>query len=167
MKNFTVREYVPQDNEADKDAYLPAYLGIWNDPENLKYLSFTIRPFDESLVRGWLENHKERGVRYLCAENEDNKILGIVAIITSPTDGFEITGMGVRSDSKRLGIGHKLIEKAIDMAIKLNYKAIDVAVFADNKAMLTLCLSLDFIPREMGFNKRADGADIVHLKKYL
>lgn len=167
MEALTVREYVPQESDADKEAYVPAFLGIWNDQANLKFLSFTIRAFEEPLIRGWLEDHKDRGVRYFCAEDAAKQILGIAIMKASPTEGFEITGLGIRSDVKRRGVGRKLMEQAITCAQDLNYKAVDVAVFADNRAMLMLCLSLDFIPRDIDFNKRADGADILHLKKYL
>jgi len=47
MNKIMIRELIPQDNKDDFDLLFPAYLKIWNDPENFKYLSFTQRPFEE------------------------------------------------------------------------------------------------------------------------
>ena len=167
MKNLTVREFFPADNAHDKDALLPAFLEIWNEVESLKYLSFTLKSFDQEVVRIWIENHKEPGGRYFCAVNEDNKIIGIAVIKVSSVDGFEIYGLGVRPRFKRQGIGRKLMEHTSRLAVELEFKAVDISVFADNRAMLTASLSQGFIPVGMDYNKRADGVDIVHMKKYL
>ena len=67
----------------------------------------------------------------------------------------------------RCGIGELLIECALDVARSKGFKAVDVAVFADNKRMLRLVLKLDFIPIRMQHHMRADGADVVYLKRYL
>lgn len=164
---MNIREFIPEDSADDKNAVLPAFLEIWNAPENLKYLSFTQKLFDQETVNIWLDNHKEQGVRYFGAANKDGRILGIAIIKVNPIVGFEIYGVGVRPEFKRQGIGGKLIEYTICIASKLSYKAIDAVVFADNTAMLRLLLSLNFIPIGMDYHKRSDGADTVHLKRYL
>ena len=167
MQTFSIKEFIPEDRVDDKKALLPAFLEIWNAPENLKYLSFTLKPFEPETVSFWLDNHKEQGGRYFCALNNSNEILGITVIKVSPIDGFEIYGIGVRPELKRHGIGSELITHAIGVAEKLGFKDIVALVFADNPAMLRLLLSLGFIPSGMEYHKRSDGADIVHLKRYL
>ena len=164
---MNIREFIPEDSADDKNAVFPAFLEIWNAPENLKYLSFTLKLFDQETVNIWLDNHKEQGVRYFGAVNKVGRILGIAVIKVNPIVGFEIYGVGVRPEFKRQGIGGKLIEHTICTASKLSYKAIDAVVFADNTAMLRLLLSLNFIPIGMDYHKRSDGADTVHLKRYL
>lgn len=164
---ITVRELVPQESSADKAALLPAFLDIWNTAENLKYLSISLKPFDEKLVSAWLAGHKETGGHYFCAVDPDNHILGIAVIKISPVEGFEIYGFGVRPEFKRRGIGRRLMEYTIIHAAKLGFKAVNISVFADNTAMLTASLSMGFVPVGMAYNKRADGADVVHMKRYL
>ncbi|MDY6933126.1 MAG: hypothetical protein SVZ03_02755 [Spirochaetota bacterium] len=42
MEQFEIMEFVPETNEVDMKKLLSAFLTIWNDPQNLKYLSFTL-----------------------------------------------------------------------------------------------------------------------------
>lgn len=167
MKNITIREFVPEDNISDKDALLPAFLRIWNEDENLKYLSFSQKPFEQENVHIWLGSHKEQGVSYYCAVSESNEILGIAIIKINPIDCFEIFGVGVLPEFKRQGIGRKLIEHTISLAEKPEFRAIEASVFADNSPMLRVLISFNFIPVGMDYHKRADGADIVYMKRYL
>jgi ribosomal protein S18 acetylase RimI-like enzyme len=167
MQTFSIKEFIPEDRVDDKKALLPAFLEIWNAPENLKYLSFTLKPFEPEIVGFWLDNHKEQGGRYFCALNNNNEILGISVVKVSPIDGFEIYGIGVKPELKEHGIGSELIKHAIGVAENVGFKLVDALVFADNAAMLRLLLSLGFIPTGMEYHKRSDGADIVHLKRYL
>ncbi len=164
---MNIREFIPEDNAEDKSALLPAFLEIWNASENLKYLSFTLKPFDKDTVSIWLDNHKEQDGRYFCVVSKNAEMLGIMITKANPTDGFEIYGIGVNPAFKHQGIGRKLIKHAINTAIELEYKAIDSIVFADNVPMLRLLLSLDFVPVSMDYHKRSDGADIVLLRKYI
>ena len=165
MNPITIREYAPQDCPADKGPLLQAYLDIWNNDENLKYLGFSMRPFDESIIESFLDTHKTRGVQYFCALNNEGKIIGILNAKRSQIEGFEITGLGIHPQFKRQGIGKKLVEHAIDSAKKESFHAIDVSVFSDNAAMLILTISLGFIPSRIEHNKRADDTDLVVLKK--
>jgi len=167
MQTPSIKEFIPEDRVGDKNALLPAFLAIWNAPENLKYLSFTLKPFEPEIVSFWLDNHKEQGGRYFCALNNDDEILGISVIKVNPVDGFEIYGIGVRPEMKKHGIGSELIKHAIGVAEDIGFKLVDALVFADNAAMLRLLLSLGFIPSGMEYHKRSDGADVVHLKRYI
>jgi len=112
---MNIRELIPEDSAVDKNAILTASLEIWNVPDNLKYLSFTLKPFDQKTVNAWFENHKKQGIRYFCAQDKD-EILGITIVKVNPIAGFEIYGVGVRPEFKRQGIGRKLIEHAISIA---------------------------------------------------
>ena len=58
MKNIVIREYFPGDSTEDKDKFLPAFLDIWNASGNLKYLSFTMKPFDHQIIKIRIKNHK-------------------------------------------------------------------------------------------------------------
>ena len=65
------------------------------------------------------------------------------------------------------GIGKQLLEATKQVAIKEGYKQIDVLVFADNKTMLRLLLKCDYIIINIQHHMRADGMDIIKLRKYI
>ena len=74
MLSIKIKEFVPEDRVEEKNKLLPVFLEIWNAPENLKYLSLTLTPFEPELVQIWLENHKEQGGRYFCALDDQEDI---------------------------------------------------------------------------------------------
>lgn len=166
MTDMTIREYIPQERAGDGELLLPAFLAIWNAPENLRFLSFTQKPFDEPTVRGWFSQHRGAGVHYYAAEGEKG-IAGIAVVKADPVEGFEVTGIGVRPESKRHGAGTALLEHVLSVAAGEGFGAVEAMVFADNAAMLRLLLSLSFIPVGMDFNRRCDGADTVRMKRVL
>lgn len=167
MQAVEIRELIPETNEEDLERLLKAYLTIWNAPENLKFLSFTLRPVDEEVVRSWLDSHRVDGVRYFCAFDAGGEIAGISIVRSDPIEGLESLGVGVRPASKQRGIGKELIDHLIDLGRSEGYHAIQAPVFADNVPMLYLLLSFGFIPARMEYNRRADGADLVYLKRSL
>lgn len=61
LQTISIKEFIPEDRVGDKDALLSAFLEIWNAPDNLKFLSLTLKPFEPEIVNYWLENHKELG----------------------------------------------------------------------------------------------------------
>lgn len=81
--------------------------------------------------------------------------------------GFELLGLVVRETSRGQGVGKGLVAYVLDIAQARGYQAIDVSVFADNRAMLRLLLGQGFVPVRMTHHARFDGADVVHLKRYL
>ncbi|HEY85923.1 MAG TPA: GNAT family N-acetyltransferase [Chloroflexi bacterium] len=118
------------------------------------------------MVANWFRSHIENGVDYYAASEAGGRILGISVVKIDPILGFELLGLVVRSEHHRQGIGRKLVENAVGLAQQSGFSAIYTAVFADNKAMLRLLIGLDFIPVRMTHRVRADGADIMYLKKY-
>ena len=167
MNQFEILEFVPETNAEDMNQLLPAFLAIWNDPQNLKYLSLTLRPFEEETVRSWFSCHISSGGRYFCAVDRDRNIVGISVKRLDPINGFEIMGVGVLPSAKRQGIGKMLINNLLEIARTDGFHSIEVNVFADNPIMLRLLLGLGFIPTRMEYGKRADGADLVFLRKAL
>lgn len=167
MDDFIIRELVTQDNQDDFNLLLPSYLRIWNDPGNLKYLSFTQKPFEEETVSFWFSNHLSQGGHYYAAIDTGNRVSGVMVVKINPLEGFEIFGIGVLPDSKGKGIGTRLLNHAVSVATTQGFKAIDILVFVDNFPMLRLLLSMSFIPVRIDYNRRADGTDMLALKKYL
>jgi ribosomal protein S18 acetylase RimI-like enzyme len=163
----TIREYIPEQSQEDGELLLPAFLDIWNVPENLLFLSFTQKPFDEHTVRTWFSNHLSIGGHYYAVVEGNSVISGIAVVKMNPVEGYELIGIGVRAGFKRQGIGSRLLGHVLCVAIDSGYSAIEASVFADNADMLRLLLSLSFIPVGMEYNRRCDGTDILRLKRFL
>jgi len=53
MTEMTIREYIPGKSQEDVELLFSAFLAIWNEPENLRFLSFTQEPIDEPTVTAW------------------------------------------------------------------------------------------------------------------
>ena len=167
ISEIIIREYIPEKNPKDRDDLLAAFMQIWNHPDNLKYLSYTHKPFVEGTFRKFFSNHVEIGVHYYAACNKNKDKCGIAVVGANPVEGFEIIGLGVQADLKGKGVGTELLKYILKVAADSDFKAIDAIVFADNIAMLRLMLSMGFIPANMGYNLRADGADTVRMRKSL
>ncbi len=161
-----IREYMPGKNQDDMDHLLNAYLKIWNHPDNLKYLSYTLKPFDEATLKSIFSNHAGMGVHYYVANGNGN-VSGIAVVGAHPIEGFELIGMGIHHDFKQKGIGKNLLDYVINIAVVNEYHAVDTIVFADNGPMLCLLFSMGFIPVHMGYNLRADGGDTLRMRKRL
>jgi ribosomal protein S18 acetylase RimI-like enzyme len=164
---FTVREFIPEKSADDLKVLLPAYLMIWNAPENLEFLSFTGRPFEEIQVRAWFSDHLARGGRYFGAVSSNCEVHGILITRSNPIDGFEALSVAVSPSTKRRGIGERLLQRAVELAITEGYRAIEGQVFAHNIAMLRLLLKLSFIPIRMNHNRGVNGEDVVVLRRTL
>lgn len=162
-----IREYFPETSHKDMDDLLGAYVKIWNHPDNLKYLSYTQKPFDEETIKKYFSNHIEMGVHYYAACNKNRDKCGIAVAGSNSIEGFEIIGLGVQAGLKNKGIGTELLKYILKVAADSNFRAVDTIVFADNIAMLRLLLSMGFLPVHMGYNIRADGADTLRMRKTL
>lgn len=60
-----------------------------------------------------------------------------------------------------------MIVHAIGLAVDLGYKAVDCSVFVNNFKMLRILLKLEFVPVRIEYHARADGVDLVRMKKCL
>ena len=167
VNEIIIREYFPETTQQDMDDLLDAYLTIWNHPKNLKFLSYTQKPFKPAAIRNFLANHIEKGVHYYAACNKEKNQWGIAVVGASPIEGFEIIGLGVQHGLRSKGIGAELLEYVLKVATDSDFKAVDTIVFADNIIMLRILLSMGFIPVHMGYHLRADGADTVRMRKTL
>ena len=167
MVDFTIRESIPQTSAADRERLLPAFLSIWNHPDHLPYLSFSLRRFEEAQVRSWLGAHLDQGGRYFIAIDDRERIAGISLVKADPVGGFEVMALGVAHDWKRKGVGRRLIGHCESVAAGQDYRAVQVAVFADNAAMLCLLLTGGYLPIRVDPHVRADFMDMVTLRKRL
>lgn len=160
---MSVREFVPATSETDLATLAPAFLRIWNAPQNLPFLSFSLRPFGEAQVRGWFATHLASGGRYFAAISSDGQILGVAVVRVDSVAAFELFALGVQPESQGQGIGRLLTSHVISVARSLAFRSVEASVFADNARMLRLLLSLGFLPIRMEHHRRSDGADLVIL----
>ncbi len=162
---FSVREYTPTASRSDSDELLGAFLAIWNAPENLRCLSFSLEPFEELQVRDWFDNAARDHIRYLAAATNPGAIVGISVLRVDPTSPFEILGLAVRPDSQGVGVGRLLVSHTLELAESLSSSCMQAAVFADNVRMLRLLRSCGFFPVRIDYHRRADGGDLVVLQR--
>jgi len=144
-----------------------AYSKLFNDNDNLSFLSLSNLPFDSNTITYFLKNSYAEEVEYYKAISSDNKIIGISSFESDLVKGFQLIGIVVDTDYRHEGIGRALINKGIEVALEKGFKAIDISVFADNKPMLILLLKLDFKIVKIDYHARFDGEDLIYLKKYL
>ena len=93
MKN-SIRELVPENCAADMEVLAPAYLEIWNHPDNLRFLSFTGRAFEDEQLRQWCGAHLQAGVKYSGAFSPERRLTAILLTRQNPTEGFELLSVG-------------------------------------------------------------------------
>jgi ribosomal protein S18 acetylase RimI-like enzyme len=161
-----ITELIPQTSANDRDRFVPAYLDIWNHPDNLGFLSFTGQRFEEKQVQDWCSRHLKDGVRYFGSLGEEWEVNGLLVTRAIPFGGFELFSIGILPESKRLGIGRTLVRHGLEFARTDGYPAVEARVFATNAPMLCLLLNEGFAPVDMEHRKGPLGEDLVHLKRY-
>ena len=165
--NVSYRQIGSASNQKESKLFVEAYLRLFNDPENLPFLSVTGIPFKRETVETWLQEADASGIEYHVALGEDGCIHAIMVVREHPVDAFEVLGIVVEEGYRRMNIGVRLLETALKRAKEKGYRAVSVAVFANNKNMLMLAVKQDFKPVKMEYHAKWDGEDIVHLKRYL
>ena len=163
---YSIRQMIPETRPQDLEALVPAYLSIWNHPENRPFLSFTGQPFEEAQIRGWFSQHIAAGVRYFAAFGLDDQLVGILVVRVNAIEGFELFSLGVIPGEKRHGVATQLVRHGIEVASAQGYRSVDGQVYATNVPMLHLLLSEGFVPIRMEHHRGSMGEDIVHLKRY-
>jgi len=164
MAQIKIIQFIPEQNEKDFNLLLPAYLKIWNAPENHKHLNHGKHLVDMETVSKWLHNHISKNISYYCAVDEQDYIMGLSIIQEHPVIGLRSLGIAVRPEAKHQGIGSQLIEHLVSYLRQQDYSSAEVPIFADNVRALRLLLKHGFIPARMEYHKRYDGTDLVYMK---
>jgi len=161
-----IRLIQPLDNKSDfnKLTYL---LSICLDYEDsFKFLSYSLIQFDKKAIESMTENHKKNGIDYIVYETND-LFSGVLAFKKNKFQGFELFLLAVDKDNQKKGIGQSLINECLKIVANENFKSIDSFVFADNQNMLRLLIKNDFRPIDIQFHAKADGMDLIKLRKYI
>jgi ribosomal protein S18 acetylase RimI-like enzyme len=161
-----IRFIQPLDNKSDFDKLTASFMKFLSNDETFKFMSYSLVRFDRETIEDLTKKHKENGIDYIVYE-KDEFFYGILPIKRNPFQGFELFALVVDNDYQKTGVGQSLITKCIEVAVKEKYKCIDSFVFSDNKIMLRLLINNDFKSIEIKYHKRADGMDLVKLRKYI
>lgn len=166
-QDIEILDYDPTASRSSLERFLATYLKLFNDPRWLHHTSLTLRPHQEDAVRKCLETADKSEHRFLTAVDTDGRIVGIQVVAIDADDGYELQHITVRHEMRRRGIARALVKHAVGLATTLGYRAADTQVFVDNVPMLTLLVQSGFVPVDMLHNVRADGCDMLWLRRTL
>lgn len=161
-----IRLIKPLDSRSDFDSLTSSLMRFLNDQDCFKFLSYSLINFDQETIEGLTNQHRENGIDYLVSE-KGGLFSGVLAVKRKQSQGFELFLLAVNKDNQKTGIGQSLINECLSLAIKEQFKCIDSFVFADNKNMLRLLIKNDFRPVDIKYHSRADGMDLIKLRKYI
>lgn len=161
-----IRLIQPLDSKSDFNKLTDLLFKCLDNAESFKFLSYSLIRFDKETIESLTEKHKETGINYIINESND-LFSGVLAYKKNKIQGFELFLLAIDKGSQNNGIGQNLINECIKIAIKDNYICVDSFVFADNKNMLRLLIKNDFRPIDIQYHARADGMDLIKLRKYI
>jgi ribosomal protein S18 acetylase RimI-like enzyme len=161
-----IRLIKPLECKSDFDTLTSSLMRFLNDPDSFKFLSYSLINIDKETIEGLTNQHRVNGIEYLVSENGGH-FSGILAVKRKQSQGFELFLLVVNKDNQKTGIGQSLINECLSLALKEEFKCIDSSVFADNKNMLRLLIKNDFRPIDIQYHARADGMDLIKLRKYI
>jgi len=167
MSDYSVTERVPQTRPGDMAAMVPAYLAIWNAPENRRFVSFTGEPFTEEQARKWFSSHLAGGISYYTADEPKGGIAAIMILERARKPELGLGSLAVHPGHKYRGIGKQMVQVCLDIARAEGFTAVATQVFADNTPMLRLVIGFGFQPVQVERGRRFDGMDLVHLRRSL
>jgi ribosomal protein S18 acetylase RimI-like enzyme len=156
----------PLESKSDFNKLTDSFLKILDNNETFKLMSYSLIKFERETIENFTRKHKENGIDYIIYEDE-NLFKGILSIKRNPFQGFELFSLAVDKDIRKRGVGQSLINECTKIALHENFKSIETFVFSDNKNMLRLLLKNDYRIIEIHNQARADGMDVIKLKKYL
>lgn len=166
LRNIMIRLIQPLDNPSDFKKLNELFFSILSNKESFKFLSYSLMPVDKKTIEKLTESHKKNGLDYLIYE-EAGQFTGILIFKRNLAQGFELYLLAIEKNHQQKGIGQELINECFRIAKEEGYKCIDSVVFADNKKMLRLLIKNDFMPIEIQYHMRADGMDLVKLRKII
>jgi ribosomal protein S18 acetylase RimI-like enzyme len=154
----------PLENRSDFRKLTDLLFRCLNDEESFRFLSYSLIEFDKETIENMTNNHKENGIEYIVSE-VNGQFAGVLAYKKNRIQGFELYLLAVDREKRRKGIGQDLINECVKIASEESFRNIDSFVFADNKDMLRLLIKNDFRPADIQYHARADGMDLIRLRR--
>ena len=133
ITNINIKQVCADSEKVDIDRFIDTFLELFNDKQNLLFLSLTDIPFTREILQTWIIEARQSGVEYYVASEQAGNIIGITSIRFNLVEAFEILALVVDNRHRNLGVGGLLLETAISKAKEKNFKSVEIAVFADNK----------------------------------
>lgn len=161
-----IRLIKPLECRSDFDSLTSSLMRFLNDPDSFRFLSYSLINYDKETIEGLTNHHRENGIDYLVSENE-GLFSGVLVVKRKQSHTFELFLLVVNKDDQKTGIGQSLINECLNLALIEKFKTIDSFVFADNKNMLRLLIKNEFRPVDIQYHARADGMDLIKLRKYI
>ncbi len=146
------------------DELIAACVELFNDGDGVNRMSTNLTPWSREVLHRWLTD----GGQYHClaALDADSSIVG-AQIASIDHEGVTLEALGVTPGMRRTGIGRQLVGRAVAAAAGRGYRAVDARVFVDNPPTIALLLDSGFVPVNLRFHARADGCDVLWMRKYL
>jgi ribosomal protein S18 acetylase RimI-like enzyme len=161
-----IRSIFHTDNRKDFDKLTECIYQILDDERTFKYLSYSMVRSDRNTIEEITKNHKKAGLEYIICE-EAEVFAGVSAVKKNTEQGFELFLLAVRPEYRCSGLGQNLIDASVENALSGNFRSVDTFVFSDNKNMLRLLMKNDFMVIDISHHMRADGMDLLKLRRYL
>ena len=125
--------------------------GSANDAVNAiaaeKWYPATVDGFSEEQTRAFLKRVVDGNLPQVLAVVQD-QVVGFCDVIPHTAKGFTHVGrlgMGVRSQWRSQGIGHRLLEACLTLARSAGIEKVELEVFADNVVAVHLYESFGFV----------------------
>ena len=144
-----MRPIRPEDEPAHRDLFR----AFSNEDMRFRFFGL-VRELPHSQMARYTQIDYDREMAFIATDPEestDTKTLGVVRVVADPDNTEAEFAIIVRSDMKRQGLGHALMEKVIDYCRDRGTEAIVGQVLLDNHRMLKLAETL-------GFTKHYDAA---------
>jgi ribosomal protein S18 acetylase RimI-like enzyme len=154
----------PLEDRSDFSKLTDLLIRCLNDEESFRFLSYSLIEFDKESIENMTTNHKENGIEYIISEVDD-QFSGVLAYKKDRLHGFELYLLAVDREKRKKGIGQDLINECMKVASEESFRNVDSFVFADNKDMLRLLIKNDFRPVDIQFHARADGMDLIRMRR--
>jgi ribosomal protein S18 acetylase RimI-like enzyme len=112
-----------------------------------KWYLATVDGFSEEQTRAFLKQVVDGNLPQVLAVVQD-QVVGFCDVIPHTAKGFTHVGrlgMGVRSQWRRQGVGHRLLEACLALARSTGIEKVELEVFADNVVAVHLYESFGFV----------------------
>ncbi len=166
MNNITISKFDKESTLDLIEEFKSGYLKLLNDPENIKYLSFSGIHFSEEQVHEWLSSIVSKHIEYHLVWHDDH-IIAVAAVQKNREFNYEIIALVVDKKYRHNKVGSRLLDFTEQDAIDCGFKAIRFGVFCDNQPMLITAIKRGYKPVRMEYHTRYDGEDMLWFKKYL
>jgi ribosomal protein S18 acetylase RimI-like enzyme len=162
-----IRSFNPKEESDKLEYFVDKFYKLVNLPESVRFISYNLMIMSKERIRSFAEQNDPGYMEYYIDEENDGSISAIAMLKREMFETMEFFFLVVEPEKRKEGIAQKMTDKMIEIAKMEGYSSIDANIYADNKTMLRLAIKNDFIPVNIHHHRRADGIDLVQLKKYL